>query len=151
MTDCMLTVYTEQGANKDVAESIIADAKARDENTPMPPMPNAGNLPSPASFESHRDFLDFFLNNMQDFAFVDIGDFEIFERRQRFSRPLLHLKKTIWKLLKFYTYRLWSQQNEVNGFMLTALNAIDDAHQEQIQILEKRIQALEEKQGNITR
>ena len=42
---------------------------------------------------------------------------EIYERRARFTKPLVVLKRAIWKLLKFYTYRLWSQQNQVNGLL----------------------------------
>jgi hypothetical protein len=114
------------------AEGVYADARiARAERT------NLVNL------RNEEQFLGFYLKCLRDAVFVDIGDFEIRERRRGLSFFLVRLKKTIWKLLKFYTYRLWSQQNEVNGLLLTAIEGLDEKYAEKIKALEKRIEELE--------
>jgi hypothetical protein len=76
-------------------------------------------------------------------VFVDIGDFEIVERRTAFSWLFVAAKRLLWKLLKFYTYRLWSQQNQANGLLLGALESMEARHREQTAAWEKRIAALE--------
>ena len=89
----------------------------------------------------------YFINILDRHAvvFVDISDYEIHERR-RFLGPLLvAFKKTIWNLLKFYTYRLWSQQNQVNGLVVTALEGMEEQTAVKLASLEKRIAELEAK------
>jgi hypothetical protein len=76
-------------------------------------------------------------------ACVDINDFDIHERRARFARLLVPVKRLIWKALRFYTYRLWSQQNQVNAMFLSALEAMDARCREKHLELEKRIERLE--------
>ena len=53
------------------------------------------------------------------------------------------LKTVLWKLLKFYTYRLWSQQNQVNGLLMTALEGMEEQTVARTAALEKRIAELE--------
>ena len=96
-----------------------------------------------ARLKDDDDFLEFYLECLRDAAFVDIDDFDIVERRSRFNRLLVAFKKAIWKLLKFYTYRLWSQQNQVNGLLLSAIESIESAHKDKIAALESRIAELE--------
>ena len=48
-------------------------------------------------------------------------------------------------MLKFYTYRMWSQQNQVNGLLLSALESGESKNQEKVDKLEKRIAVLEKK------
>ncbi len=102
------------------------------------------------NLRDEEDFLPFYLDCLRDAVFVDIGDFEIYEQRHRFTRALVWLKRTIWKLLKFYTYRLWSQQNQVNGLLLSAVESTEeryrrklDEQQTRTKELEKRIAQLE--------
>ena len=92
-------------------------------------------------------FLTFYLACLRDAVFVDISDFEIRERRSAFAPALVALKKVIWKLLKFYTYRLWSQQNQVNGLVITALQGIEEQTEGRIAKLEARVAELEAKLG----
>jgi hypothetical protein len=96
-----------------------------------------------AHLRNEDQFLGFYLKCLRDAVFVDISDFEIRERRQTLGPLLVLLKKTIWNLLKFYTYRLWSQQNEVNGLLVTAIEGIDEKYAAKIQELEKKIETLE--------
>lgn len=95
-----------------------------------------------------KDFLDFYLAALREAAIVDINDYEIRERRATLAPLLVRLKKTIWGLLKFYTYRMWSQQNSINGLVVTGLEGMHERYQKQINQLEKRIAELEKKSGN---
>ncbi len=98
------------------------------------------------NLKNDEDFLAFYLRSLREASFVDINDFEIRERRNSPLAPLLvKFKQTVWKLLKFYTYRLWSQQNTVNGLVVTGVEALDEKYQEKIKRLEARIAELERK------
>ena len=95
------------------------------------------------NLKDDESFLAFYLESLRDAVFVDISDFEIFERRAHFSRLLILVKRLVWKALKFYTYRLWSQQNQVNGLLLSAMDSIQSRDRGKIRDLEERIQRLE--------
>ncbi|MCK5850581.1 MAG: hypothetical protein KAH23_06660 [Kiritimatiellae bacterium] len=102
-----------------------------------------------SSFKDLDEFQTFYLDCLHDAVFVDINDFDIRERRAVFGCLLTFLKRQIWKLLKFYTYRLWSQQNQVNGLLLSAIETTGKRYEEKISKLEARIALLEkEKTGN---
>ncbi len=123
-----------QAVQQKADQGLYADARiARAERT------NLANLRNDA------DFLSFYLKSLREAAFVDINDFEIRERRARFSKALVKLKKTIWNLLKFYTYRLWSQQNSVNGLMVTGLESLEETYRDKIERLEARVAELEKR------
>jgi hypothetical protein len=96
-----------------------------------------------ANLRNEENFLSFYLDCLRDAVYVDISDFEIFERRRRFSRLLIGLKRFIWKLLKFYTYRLWSQQNQINGLLLSAVEGMEERYGDTIKDLQSRIEKLE--------
>ncbi len=96
------------------------------------------------NLKDDEEFLAFYLRSLREASFVDINDFEIRERRASLAAPfLVRLKKTIWKLLKFYTYRLWSQQNTVNGLLVTGMESLDEKYEDKIKRLEARIAELE--------
>lgn len=99
-----------------------------------------------ANLKDDEDFLACYLRSLREAAFVDINDFEIRERRQSALAPaLVRFKQALWKSLKFYTYRLWSQQNMVNGLLVTGVEALDEKYQERIKRLEARIVELEKR------
>lgn len=102
---------------------------------------NLGNLKDADSF------LPYYLSCLRDTTEVDINDFEIVERRKFVSAPLVLAKKVLWKALKFYTYRLWTQQNQVNSLLLGALEGLQEHYSERIEQLEKRINELEKADG----
>lgn len=94
---------------------------------------------------SNQDqFLGYYLNCLRDAVYVDISDFEIRERRRGLAPLLIKFKTTLWKMLKFYTYRLWSQQNQVNGLLVTGLEGLDEQTRTRIEKLEKRVEELEQ-------
>lgn len=130
-TEALVQNLRETVARKQ-AEGLYADARiARAERT---------NL---LHLRNDEDFLAFYLQSLREAATVDINDFEIRERRAGVGPLLVRLKQTIWNLLKFYTYRLWSQQNTINSLFVTGLESMDDTYKTRLQQLEARIAALE--------
>ena len=95
------------------------------------------------ALKNDDEFLRLYLDSLRESVFVDINDFAITERRARFGPLLVRLKRVIWSLLKFYTYRMWSQQNQINGLLLAAVEATEERHRDKIEALEKRIAQLE--------
>ena len=127
-----LVAEIHAAVEKKTSEGVYADARiARAERT---------NL---ARLRDTDEFLKYYLQCLRDATFVDIADFPIRERRRFFGPALVQLKKAIWNLLKFYTYRLWSQQNQANGLLVTALEGLDQKYAAKFQELERRIQTLE--------
>jgi hypothetical protein len=123
----------EETVARKAAQGAYADARvARAERT------NLLNL------RNDEEFLAFYLRSLREAVFVDINDFEIRERRSVAAPLLIALKKIIWKLLKFYTYRLWSQQNTVNGLLVTGVESLEEHYRERIARIESRVAALEE-------
>jgi hypothetical protein len=90
-------------------------------------------------------FFALYLESLREAVVIDINDFPISERRRSFSPLLVRFKKGLWNILKFYTYRLWSQQNQVNGMLLALSEELDDRYRRRIDALEKRIKELEAK------
>lgn len=123
--------------NRKMKEGVYADARvARAEKT---------NL---VHLRGSDEFITFYLTCLRDAVFVDISDFEIRERRRWLSPLLVSFKKVIWKLLKFYTYRLWSQQNQINGLIITAMEGLEQQMSARLATLEKRIAELEKATGH---
>jgi hypothetical protein len=98
------------------------------------------------NLQNDDEFFDFYMSCLRQAFVVDINDFAIVERRARLGKPLVVLKTLIWKLLKFYTYRLWTQQNQVNGLLLSALESAEQKHRKRIKALEARVTHLESEQ-----
>ncbi|MBT3295881.1 MAG: hypothetical protein HN919_07445 [Verrucomicrobia bacterium] len=98
------------------------------------------------NLQNDDDFFDFYMSCLRQAFVVDINDFAIVERRARLGKPLVVLKTLIWKLLKFYTYRLWTQQNQINGLLLSALESAEQKNRQRIKSLETRLAHLESEQ-----
>lgn len=75
--------------------------------------------------KSEADFLEYSLKVIQQTWDLDIGDFPIYSKGGILGTPSVFLKKAIWKLLKFYTYRLFSQQKEFNCQMVNAIVSLN--------------------------
>lgn len=124
----------QAAVDRKMADGTYSDARvARAERT------NLINL------RGGEDFVAFYLTCLRDSVFVDIADFEIREQRKFLAKPLVALKKVIWSLLKFYTYRLWSQQNQVNGLLVTAIEAVEEKASRTTRQLEARVAELEKR------
>ena len=138
------------GADGVNAEKIMADIKARvaektergvyrDMRVARAERANLVNL------SDDESFLKYYLECLRNAVFVDINDFEIREHRRFGSVFLVALKKITWNILKFYTYRLWSQQNQINGLLVTAVESLDEKYRARIEKLERRLAAAEDK------
>ncbi|MFC1497840.1 hypothetical protein ACFLS1_05100 [Verrucomicrobiota bacterium] len=122
-----------RSVDKKIQEGVYTDSQvARAEMT---------NL---ANMKNEEQFLECYLECLREAVFVDISDFDIHERRQAFSGFFIRVKRVIWKFLKFYTYRLWSQQNRANGLLLGAIEGVDSQYRDRIKKLEERIKKLED-------
>ena len=104
-----------------------------------------------ANLQDDETFLRYYLDCLRNAVCIDINDFEIRERRRLGARMLVGLKKILWNLLKFYTYRLWSQQNQVNGMLVTAIEGLDEKYRARLRGLEGRLAALEEEKAKSCR
>ena len=71
-------------------------------------------------------------------ADIDLGDFEIQNKGGFLGAPAVWLKKIIWKLLKFYTFRLFPQQKNFNARTAFILQEIDRKFEERIKALEEK-------------
>ena len=142
------------GAKGVDAEKIMAEIKARvaektargayrDMRIALAERTNLVNL------SDDESFLKYYLECLRSAVFVDINDFEIRERRRFGAGLLVVFKKIIWNFLKFYTYRLWSQQNQVNGLLVTALEGLDEKYRNRLRDLERRLAALEEEKAKL--
>lgn len=76
---------------------------------------------------------------------IDINDFEIIRKKEGVIGNLEVLfKKIIWKLLKFYTYRLFSQQREYNFQISNTLSLMERHYREKLNTLEKELTLLKD-------
>jgi hypothetical protein len=116
-------------------EGVYADARiGRAERHNLIYMADSGEL------------LRFYLGCLRDGVHVDINDYAIEDRRAGWKgRALVRMKTVIWKLLKFYTFRMWHQQNQINGLMVTAIESSFQQYEKKIASLEARIAELEGK------
>lgn len=138
--------FFSAGAEGVNAELIMADIKARvaektargdyrDMRIALTERTNLVNL------SDDEGFLKYYLECLRSAVFVDINDFEIRERRRFGSALLVVFKKIIWNILKFYTYRLWSQQNQINGLLVTAVESLDEKYRSRLETLERKLAA----------
>jgi len=127
-----LVASIREAVEKKAAAGVYDDARiARAERT---------NL---LALQGDEEFTEFFVHSLRQSVFVDIGDMEIHEKRRFCSGFFVKLKQTIWALLRFYTYRLWSQQNQTNGMLVTALEGLLERSKAREAELAKRIDELE--------
>lgn len=104
-----------------------------------------------SAVKDSTEFFNRYLASVGAVCQVDINDWQIVETRRGPAALVSKiLKKTIWSLLRFYTYHLWSQQNRANTFMHAAIGLVSqrdgeklDKMQARIDELEKRLAALE--------
>jgi hypothetical protein len=75
--------------------------------------------------KNEADFLTYSLKVIQQTWDINLGDFPIYSKGGILGKPMVLLKKVIWKFLKFYTYRLFSQQKEFNCQVVNAINSLN--------------------------
>jgi hypothetical protein len=144
MNDSLFQIGAEGVDTVRIVEEIQAavDEKIRDGIYPDPEIARAErhNL---QHLQSQEAFMEYYMNCLRQAAYVDINEFEIRERRALIAPLLVGAKRLIWKVLVFYTYRLWSQQNQVNGLLVAAVEGMDRKSGRKIRDLETRVARLE--------
>ena len=75
--------------------------------------------------KSEEDFLRYHLKALRKSWEIDIGDYEIPSKGGILGRPAVWLKKVLWFLLKFYTFRMFMQQRDFNLQVVNTLQALD--------------------------
>ena len=90
-------------------------------------------------------FLEYYLKVIRRTWAVDINDFEIQKKKGFKGKAEWALKKIIWKLLKFYTYRLFSQQIEFNSQIKNTVLAMHREFSGKMEAIEKEILAIKGK------
>ena len=102
-----------------------------------------GELFNISAIRDDAEFFDRYIASLGVVFNVDINDYEIVEHRSRLAPLLKRFKKGIWSILKFYTYRLWSQQNQVNKFFHAGMELMAKRDGEQFKKMQARINDLE--------
>lgn len=109
---------------------------------------NLENLPllELEQIKTDDDILNYSLRMIQKSSDINISDFQILKDGQGLVAGIeVFVKKLIWKLLKFYTYRLFVQQKEFNYQVVNALNVMHRNYQKKIEELNNRVRVLERK------
>lgn len=89
--------------------------------------------------QGDAEFLVYYLRVIKKTWAIDINDFEMTGNQGIKGFFEVRLKKIIWKLLKFYTYRLFSQQIEFNSQIKNTLIAIEKEYSARISRIESEI------------
>jgi len=96
------------------------------------------------NMKDDAEFLDYYLSCITRSSQVDIRAFEIPDPKGGpAGKAMKKLKQSIWGVLKFYTYRMWTQQNQINSLIVNGLNIVRNKLGEQQHEQEKRITQLE--------
>ncbi len=99
-----------------------------------------------SAINDSTEFFTRYLKGIRPVTVVDINDWPIVEKRSsRFSPILVRMKKTIRSLLRFYTYRMWSQQNIANDVFYTSISMLNERETSEIEKLTAKIEALEKR------
>lgn len=98
---------------------------------------------------TEEDFLRYYLQVVERLGDVNYGDFEIVSKGGPFGRLEVLLKKTIWKVMRFYTYRLFSQQREFDCQVAEALQSHYRWSREEIDRLQAEIAELRTQLGQV--
>jgi len=78
-----------------------------------------------AEAKSEEDFLRYSLKMLQRTHEIDIADFPIPNKGGPLGWIEVIVKKVLWYLLKFYTWRMWTQQREFNAQLVNTLRALN--------------------------
>jgi hypothetical protein len=84
----MIKVFAKNIDTEAAAQKIVDAAQNRHDHAKLPlDRLISSRVQSPAGCKNNTEFIKALLATLQDTAFVDISDFEIIERRQRWEPP----------------------------------------------------------------
>jgi hypothetical protein len=91
-----------------------------------------------AEAKSEEDFLRYSLKMLQRTHEIDIADFPIPNKGGLLGWLEVLVKKVLWYLLKFYTWRMWTQQREFNAQVVNTLRALNRKIDDLKRVLDER-------------
>lgn len=97
--------------------------------------------------KDEQDFLKYYIELIQHTCDIDIGDFEIPSKGGIFGKPIAKFKRIVWVLMRFYTYRLFSQQKEFNFQLVNTLMSMNKKLEDKVGELTNRIDELGKGKG----
>ena len=101
---------------------------------------------------SEEDFLNYYADMLQKACQIDIGDFEIVNEGGLLGPIEVFVKKIIWKLLKFYTFRIFTQQREFDCQVTNAFLSLRKYADTRFKEIHERLDYLtkkEKKEGSV--
>ena len=98
--------------------------------------------------QGEEDFLNYYMELILHTCDIDIGDFEIPSKGGILGKPLTKLKRLIWIMLRFYTYRLFAPQKEFNFQLVNTLKSLNKKLDNKVKELSDRVAQLEGKSTN---
>jgi len=96
------------------------------------------------NLKDDEEFIEYYLECMSRSSVVDIRAFEIPDAKGGpMGKGMKKFKQMIWSCLKFYTFRMWSQQNQVNSLQANGIHVIQNLHMKKNEALQARVERLE--------
>jgi len=95
--------------------------------------------------QDESQFLDYYLKVIQRTWAIDINDFDIPIKSGFLGWFEKKVKQGIWRALKFYTFRLFSQQRDFNASISKTLLAMEKDYKNKIKSLKEDLNRLEKK------
>ena len=96
------------------------------------------------NLKDDEEFITYYLECMSRSSVVGIREFEIPDAKGgAVGKAMQKFKKAIWSCLKFYTYRMWTQQNQVNSLQANGIQVIQSQQLKKAEALQARIDRLE--------
>lgn len=95
------------------------------------------------NIQNREEYLPLHLKAIANSWVLDINDFEILRKKGGITGLLEFIsKKIIWKLMKFYTFRLFSQQREYNFQISNATLILEKKYNDKLAMLEEELKKL---------
>lgn len=91
---------------------------------------------------SEEEFLNYYTEILQRTCDINIADFPIINEGGWLGSIEVWAKKIMWKLLKFYTYRLFTQQKEFNCQVTNAFLSLRKCMDERFKEIHERLDYL---------
>ena len=91
-----------------------------------------------------EEFFQYYMKVIQHSWDINIGTYPIPSKGGILGKPMVWLKKAIWHMLKFYTYRLFSQQKDYNAQVANVLQSLNTQMVAKCDALHDRVKKLEE-------
>lgn len=97
---------------------------------------------------SEEEFLNYYTRILQRTCDVNIGDFPIVNEGGLLGRLEVLVKKIIWKLMKFYTYRLFTQQKEFNCQVANAFVSLRKVMDQRFKEMNEKLETLRKEKSS---